>query len=126
MRHKDDSNDITVDPKPPGTQEPSAGFPWLLVILGAFLAILLGTLGFLMAEGKLDFNNLGGSFSALFHPEARGGAKKASSAQLEELKAFIFGQRSRDVDDLTIRNALVQRGWQEGDVDAVFQQLYED
>ncbi len=121
---KDDSNVTPIDD--PGIQEPSAGFPWLLVILGALFAILLGTLGFLMAEGKLDLNDLPGSFAALLHPEARGSGKKASPAQLEELKAFIFGQRSRGVDDLAIRNALVQRGWGEHDVDSVFQQLYEE
>ncbi|MBR9692536.1 hypothetical protein GOV07_01250 [Candidatus Woesearchaeota archaeon] len=124
----DDSEDTTPGniPEDPELQEPSAGFPFLLVILLVAVLIIGGTVGYLAYEGKLDFNDLQGSFNALFHPEAKGPgtASTVNGQQAEELKAFIFGERSKGFDDLTIRNALVEKGWNQGDVDSVFQLVY--
>jgi len=122
----DDTQNTTIGPEPPTLQSPAAGFPWLLVLLGAFVTVLLGTAGFLVAEGKLDVHDLTGSLQALLHPEAKQGAASATPEQFEELEAFIFGQRSHGFDDLTIRNALIQKGWSEPEVDKIFGQLYEE
>lgn len=105
----------------PEVQEPRAGFPFLLLFLLVFVLIIGGLIGLLMYEGKLDFHDLPGSFKALFHPEAKGAL---GSQQDETLRSFIFSQRSRGYDDLTIRNALIERGWSEQEVDSIFQKIY--
>ncbi len=126
----DPTNDLD-DRTTPNEQDPKdverKGFPIWWILLIVVFVILLGTLGYLAYEGKLDMHDLAGSLKALFHPEAKStGSGLSDPGQVEELKAFIFGQRSKGYDDLTIRNALIQRGWAENDVDGVFQQIYQE
>jgi len=111
---------------PPETQSPSSGGVSLLLLIGlAALLLIGGTVGYLAYEGKLDLHDLGTTIRGLLHPEARGsGAPDESDA--DEVKHFIFSQRARGYDDLTIRNALVERGWGEKEVDAIFQEIYSD
>jgi hypothetical protein len=111
----------------PVTQKPSflGGVSLLLLIGLAALLLIGGTVGYLAYEGKLDLHDLGGTLRGLLHPEARGpGTPDESDA--DEVKHFIFSQRARGYDDLTIRNALVERGWGEKEVDAIFQEIYKD
>ena len=103
--------------------QPSSGFPLILVLLLAVLLIGGGAVGYLAYEGKLDFSDLGSSFAALFHPESKKGAGSGAGAE-EELRHFIFDERARGYDDLTIRNALIQKGWSKPDVDSAFSAIY--
>ncbi len=122
-----DKNNLDVSER---RSSSSNGSGLLLSIIGLVLLLVLGgTVGYLFYEGKLDVHDLWGSLQALFHPEAglsRGGgaASGLSPQQVESLKEFIFGERSKGYDDLVIRNSLIQRGWRESDVDSVFQQVY--
>ncbi len=124
----DDSN-TTSPPNLPGVQSPAptGGFPLLLVVILAVLLLVLGTAGYLVYDGKLVLTDLGGSLRALFQPEAKPPGTDASFSgpdMQEELRHFVFSERSRGYDDLTIRNALIQRGWGEKEVDALFERIY--
>lgn len=135
---KDDSVTTTPSSLPPTTQNPAAlekegGFPFLIVVVVCALILLLGgTVGYLVYDGRLDPHDLKGSFEQLLHPEAKplahpfpGGAGPAGAGDPdEEIRHFIFSKRAGGYDDLTIRNSLVQRGWNEQEVDKVFQTVY--
>lgn len=106
-------------------EEPKSGSSmlWIIIIVVVVL-VLVGTVGFLAYEGKLDFSSLMGG--GVIHPEMQsmGTSAGAAGANDENLKHFIFSERSQGYDDLTIRNALIQKGWPESDVDRVFQSVY--
>lgn len=117
----DDSiNTTSPNVLPPVVQEPKGnGFSLFWILFFVLVLLLVGGVGYLAYDGKLDFHDLGGSLKALFSPESKG-----SGADDGDLKDFIFSQRSKGYDDLMIRNALLKRGWSEPEVDGIFQKIY--
>ena len=50
----------------------------------------------------------------------------ASPEEMETIRQFIQRERAKGFDDLTIRSTLVQTGWEKGDIDHVFDEMYRE
>jgi hypothetical protein len=112
-------------------QETKAGGGWMmwLIIIVVVVLLLGGALGFLAYEGKLDFSSIQELLQGkALHPETAyaGTAAGAAGENDENLKHFIFSERSKGYDDLMIRNALLEKGWPEPDVDRIFSTIYDE
>jgi hypothetical protein len=117
---------------PPPTEDitPVATSHWLryvLIIVG--LVIVVGGLGaYLVYNGSLDISSMDSfksSVEALFGGSApKAHAVKIDPAEAQTIKSFIYGERSKGFDDLTIRGALLSKGWGKDEVDHMFDQIY--
>lgn len=58
-------------------------------------------------------------------PASGGQSVQVSEQEFSQLSNFINGERGKGYDDLTIRNALLEKGWAEPEVDGVFDKMYE-
>lgn len=110
---KGDACDKTVEEKPSGS---ASLIIWS--IIGLILVILISVLGFLWYEGKLDLNFIKGSEHKDNNPNKKD--------HYEVLHDFIYNQRSNGYDDLIIRNSLIDKGWQQEDVDNAFGKIYSE
>ncbi len=98
-----------------------------LLLLAALFAFLLAalfalTLYFLHKEGRLKASRPRETATALLHPETKGSGPEEDVR--ENVKRFIFRERSLGFDDLAIRNALLEKGWRREEVDGIFEELY--
>jgi hypothetical protein len=86
---------------------------------------LLGTLGFMIYTGQLDVEQYGIQLPEWAHQhKAAPAAPPLGAAEAQSVKAFITRERAKGFDDLTIRGALVQKGWSKEQVDHVFDDVY--
>ncbi len=130
----DSKDDSIVDPpnslddtgEPVPQQPKSKEFPFLPIAILVLILLLVGIVGYLAYEGKLDVHDLRGSLAALFSPGSKraGLSSEGADEAHDRLKTFIFSERARGYDDLTIRNALLEIGWSAQDVDGAFQRIY--
>ncbi len=132
-------------------QQPSSGgghFPsWILWLLTPLL-VVGGALGWLAHNGALDFTSMKGLLGSIRDLREGGmprlkkqfqqpgvtegsalqsgmGRSGAGASPNSTLRSFIARERSKGFDDLTIRNALLRKGWDKEDVDSVFDDIYE-
>jgi hypothetical protein len=86
----------------------------LLVLVG-------GLVGFLIYNHSLDVSS-GDAFMQSLQQLFSGGPPQSavSKEQGTSIRSFIDGERAKGFDDLTIRNALIARGWHAHDIDHVF------
>ncbi len=134
-----------------GVAPTSGGMSWWLIILMA--VVVFGALvGYLAYNGTLDFSsvdalkesignvfsgNMSSNHNTGFAPNVVGQAGNSFgstgnvyhdnatvSSNNVELRSFIDGERSRGFDDLTIRGALIAKGWEKADVDKTFEEIY--
>jgi hypothetical protein len=127
---------------------------WGWVLIATVLLVLVGGfVGYLAYNGSLDLSSVdafkeslarltgkeapgsgGAAYTAASaHPssfESDFGSRQAamsapvSDADVETIKGFIFGERGKGFDDLTIRSALLGKGWEKAEVDHVFDLIY--
>jgi hypothetical protein len=120
------------------------GIRWWIFLI-AFVVIVGGLAGYLVYNGTLDISSIGAfqeSVQNLFG-SGSGGAPHTTAgplvgemprqqpfgignAESQTIKAFIYSERTKGFDDLTIRSALIAKGWQKNDVDAMFDQIYRE
>jgi len=127
------------------------GFNWMLIILPLVLVgLLLGGGGYLVYNGALDISSVE-AFQASLHRIFGGGADMGVESRTGNsfgnnrsdfpsmdghhavnvdpseslaVKTFIASERAKGFDDLTIRAALIAKGWEKNVVDGVFDELY--
>jgi hypothetical protein len=97
---------------------------WIMLIATFIVLGALAAGGYLVYTGRIDLH----SASALMQSTQRLFGSHASahlsSQHAQQLAEFIAQERAKGFDDLAIRNALLAKGWDKGDVDAVFTRLY--
>lgn len=100
----------------------SSGINWMLFIVTG--VIIVGVLiGYLAYNGTFSSkNNSSSSVGDL--GVTHGGSGSNNSFTNVGLHDFIEEQRSRGFDDLTIRGALIAKGWDKSDVDKTFEEIY--
>lgn len=107
----------------------------LLFLILLILITSLIFLGYLYFEHKLDLSSFSGftqSISSVFKKKREISPPiieppinlKSEEKENIVIKNFILSQREKGFDDLTIRDALVKKGWPEYSVDNVFEELY--
>jgi hypothetical protein len=131
-------------------QTDGGGLGWWWALILAFV-ILGGLVGFLVYTGALDMGSWDGfqdSVRSMMEGDlsrkqvkevgkvSLSRANEGSSASLAQgtgpsrpqstptLSTFISAERRKGFDDLTIRNALIGRGWDKAAVDRTFDELY--
>jgi hypothetical protein len=109
---------------------PERSWRWLWVLC-SFFAVVGLTIGYFIYNGAIDISDPDAckeSIRALLSGGLRRSAtRKVSSpdhAADRALKSFIFSERAKGFDDLTIRSALIARGWEKGAVDRIFDEIY--
>ncbi|MDD9952903.1 MAG: hypothetical protein OXR66_01040 [Candidatus Woesearchaeota archaeon] len=116
----------------------SGGWGWLIPVF--FLVVLGGVLGFLVYAGTVDVSSVDAfrkSVLNMFNGGLPQGtstekvpmsphlpAKPVLAHEVAKISTFIQQERERGFDDLTIRGALIEKGWQKETVDKVFDRVY--
>jgi hypothetical protein len=131
----------TPDPDPVDeSPEPIAvksSIPWMWILTPLiFILVVGGILGYLVYNGTLDISSFGalqGSIKDLFDGNLTAkqrtptfNAVKPSDAEEATIKDFINGERGKNFDDLTIRSALLAKGWDKNEVDRIFDEIYKN
>lgn len=127
---------ITESPNPtpiPSFREEEGSNTLWWILLPLLLIILLagGFIGFVAYEGYLDTSSWAGFITGMKKAMGLEEEKKEALSVLvpqgdyQLLSKFITTKRQEGYDDLTIRNSLIKKGWKEGEVDSVFDDLYQ-
>lgn len=127
------NNDFVIDePSYEPTEQKSSA--WIWVLIGFLLVILIGggVAGYMYytnqhTDSSIDAINMppiGSSNIAPSNIAPSNIAPPVNDDDMVTLSNFINGERSKGYDDLTIRNALLQKGWEEIEVDHVFDEMY--
>jgi hypothetical protein len=137
LENDDDLEPVDPEPEslPPIEEQPAdiegSGFMWLIIPM-VLVLLIGGAGGYLAYNGTLDFSSAGSlkaSLSSLFSgsaPVARREEQHLDNAERQTIKSFIYGERGKGFDDLTIRSALLEKGWDKSEVDNVFDEIYNE
>jgi hypothetical protein len=141
-KNNDPGTSEPEDPLSPREESPepipaSSSMPWKWILIPLlFLLVIGGILGYLVHNGTLDISSFGAmqtSLKDLFDGNLTEKqrtntplftAAKPSTGEEATIKDFISGERGKGFDDLTIRSALLAKGWDKGEVDRIFDELY--
>ncbi|HIH23893.1 TPA: hypothetical protein HA251_02560 [Candidatus Woesearchaeota archaeon] len=143
----DVDQDIIVDDD--ASSSSSGGLRWLIALV-VLVVVVGGTAGYLVYNGTLDLSSadafkesVGALFSGGHAPRQQasssisGGPINAfgepvrtspgiGSAESETIKSFVYTERAKGFDDLTIRSGLISHGWDKTQVDATFDEIYKE
>lgn len=123
------------EPAAPAVESPApavekGSYLWRVLAGVLILALVAaGVGGYLVHQRSLDVSSLHGLKESAAHLFS-GRAPPAMSpvplapAEVVTVKAFIGQERAKGFDDLTIRSALLAKGWDKRTVDASFDELY--
>lgn len=146
----DVDQDILADDA--GSPSSGGGLRWLIALV-VLVVIVGGTAGYLVYNGTLDLSSadafkesVGALFSGGHAPRQSaqsmpismsGGTTNAfgepvrvsrgvRSAESETIRSFVYAERAKGFDDLTIRSGLIGHGWDKAQVDATFDEIYRE
>ncbi len=117
-------------PNPPNLEEPTdidGGFNWMWIAIPVAMLVVIGGLGgFLVYNGTIDLSSMGLGTGS--HASAPLSIRPSliDPAEEQTIKSFIYGERGKGFDDLTIRGSLVGKGWDKNEVDRVFDEIYKE
>jgi hypothetical protein len=128
----DDGSSSSGSSQDPIIEDPApvSSFRWLYFLIG-FVVIVGGLFGYLVYNGSIDLSS-GEAFSEsirrIFSADApsSGGAARIDPGEEQTIRSFIYGERHKGFDDLTIRSALVAKGWDKYEVDRIFDEIYQN